>query len=148
MMPPAKLLEVEIADVSRLIFSGQCSKMVAPAAFGEVCILFGHTPLLTRLLPGEIRLQTASGDDQLFFVSGGFMEVQQRSVTVLADQMLRSEEIDGKAALQAKKVAEAALKKNPMFKARDDARMQLVKALAQLRVLEKAELLQLKKPYR
>lgn len=147
-MTSAKLLEVEIADVSRLIFSGGCTKLVAPAAYGEVCILFGHAPLLTRLLPGEIRLQTAAGDDRFFYVSGGFMEVQQRSVTVLADQMLRSDEIDGDAARNARKIAEAALKKSPMFKARDEARMQLIKALAQLRILEKAEQLHLKKPYR
>lgn len=147
-MPSAKLLEVEIADVSRLIFSGRCSKLVAPAAFGEVCILFGHAPLLTRLTPGEIRLQTGNGENQFFFVSGGFMEVQQHSVTVLADEMLRSDEIDGEAARKAKKLAEATLKKNPLFKARDEARLQLVKALAQLRVLERAELLHLKKPYR
>jgi F-type H+-transporting ATPase subunit epsilon len=147
-MPSAKLLEVEIADVSRLIYSGSCSKLVAPAAFGEVCILFGHTPLLTRLTPGEIRLQTGGGEEQFFFVSGGFMEVQRHSVTVLADEMLRSEEIDGKAALKAKKVAEATLRRNPVFKARDEARMQLTKALAQLKVLERAEQLHLKKPYR
>lgn len=147
-MSSEKLLDVEIADVSRLIFSGNCSKLVAPAAFGEVCILFGHAPLLTRLMPGEIRLQTYSGEDQLFFVSGGYMEVQRRSVTVLADQMLRSGEIDREAALQAKKIAEATLKRKPMFKARDEAQLQLIKALAQLRVLERAEQLRLKKPYR
>ncbi len=147
-MPSAKLLEVEITDVSRLIYSGSCSKLVAPAAFGEVCILFGHAPLLTRLTPGEVRLQTGSGEEQFFYVSGGFMEVQRHSVTVLADQMLRSEEIDGKAALKAKMVAEATLKRNPVFKARDEARMQLAKALAQLKVLERAEQLHLRKPYR
>lgn len=147
-MPSAKLLEVEIADVSRLIYSGSCCKLVAPAAFGEVCILFGHAPLLTRLTPGEIRLQPGNGEEQFFYVSGGFMEVQRHSVTVLADQMLRSEEIDGKAALQAKKVAEATLRRNPLFKARDEARIQLSKALAQLKVLERAERLHLRKPYR
>jgi F-type H+-transporting ATPase subunit epsilon len=67
---------------------------------------------------------------------------------VLADQMLRSEEIDGDAARKAKKSAEATLKRNPMYKTRDEARMQLLKALAQLRVLERAEMLQSKKPYR
>lgn len=147
-MPTAKLLNVDIADVSRLIYSGTCTKLVAPAALGEVCILFGHAPLLTRLMPGEIRLQTDSGEDQFFFVSGGFMEVQRQSVMVLADQMLRSEEIDGDAARKAKKSAEATLKRNPMYKTRDEARMQLLKALAQLRVLERAEMLQSKKPYR
>jgi F-type H+-transporting ATPase subunit epsilon len=147
-MPIAKLLEVEIADVSRLIYAGTCTKLVAPAALGEVCILFGHAPLLTRLVPGEIRLQTGSGEEQFYFVSGGFMEVQRHTVMVLADQMLRSEEIDGEAARRAKKLAESTLRRNPVYKARDEARMQLIKALAQLRVLERAEMLQSKKPYR
>lgn len=148
MITSEKSFQVEIADVSRQIYSGNCSKLVAPAAFGEVCILFGHAPLLTRLRPGEIRLQSEVGEHQLFFVSGGFMEVQRRSVTILADQMLRSDEIDAEAAVQAKKRAEAALKRNPLFKARDEVQLQLLKALAQLKVLEQAEQLRLKKPYR
>jgi len=147
-MATGKLLEVEIADVSRLIFSGFCTQLVAPAAFGEVGILFGHTPFLTRLLPGQVRLQTDVGEEQLFFVSGGYMEVQPRSVTVLADQMLRSEEIDRSAALQAKRKAEAILKKNPLFRERDEAHLMLVKAIAQLRVLEHAERLGLRNPQR
>lgn len=145
---PSRCVDVEIADVSRLIFSGPCTKLVAPAALGEVCILYGHAPLLTRLSPGEIRLQTEAGDHAIYFVSGGFMEVQQRTVTVLADQMLRSEEIDRDAALAAKKRAESVLRRNPLFKDRDEAQLQLIKAIAQLRVLEHAERLHLRTPYR
>jgi F-type H+-transporting ATPase subunit epsilon len=147
-MGGAKLLEVEIADVARLIFSGLCASVVAPAAFGEVGILFGHAPFLTRLKPGQVRLHTESGEEQLFFVSGGYMEVQPQSVTVLADQMLRSEEIDEEAALKAKRKAESILKRNPLFRERDEAYLQLVKAIAQLRVLEQAERLGLRKPQR
>jgi F-type H+-transporting ATPase subunit epsilon len=127
---PSRCVEVEIADVARLIYAGPCTKLVAPAALGEVCILYGHVPLLTRLAPGEIRLQTEAGNEEVYFVSGGFMEVQRQNVTVLADQMLRSEEIDLDAALQAKQRAESILKRKPLFKDRDEAQLQLIKAIA------------------
>jgi len=145
---PGRCVDVEIADVARLIYSGPCTKLVAPAALGEVCILYGHAPLLTRLKPGPVRLQTEQGHEEVYFVSGGFMEVQRTAVTVLADQMLRSEEIDETAALAAKRRAESILKRNPLFKDRDEAQLQLVKALAQLRVLEYAERLNLRDPRR
>ena len=145
---PDRCVDVEIADVARLIYAGPCQKLVAPAALGEVCILYGHAPLLTRLNPGAVRLQTREGREEIYFVSGGFMEVQHTTVTVLADQMLRTDEIDLEAALAAKKRAESVLKRNPLFKDRDAAQLQLVKALAQLRVLEYAERLHLHDPRR
>lgn len=138
-------LQVEIADVSQQIFSGRCSMLVAPAALGEVCILPRHTPFLTKLLPGEVRLETEQGEKSYFFVSGGYMEVQRTVVTILADQMLRSEEIDREAALEAKRNAEATLKKSHLFTERDQAKLELVKALAQLRVLDHARIGQLHK---
>lgn len=141
----AKFLQVEIAELSRSVFRGACIQLVAPAAHGEVCILPRHAPLLTRLRPGEIRLQTESGDYQFFFLSGGFLEVKDSSVTVLADSMLRSEEIDREAALAAKRRAEELLRTSRLFTERDPAKLALVKALAQLRVLEHAELHRLKR---
>jgi len=133
---PRHFLQVDIADVSQQIFSGRCAHVVAPAALGEVCILPRHTPFLTKLLPGEVRLETDQGEKRFFFVSGGYMEVQRTSATILADQMLRSEEIDREAALEAKRHAEAVLRKSPLFTERDQAKLELVKALAQLRVLD------------
>lgn len=138
-------LQVEIADVSQQIYSGPCYSVVAPAALGEVCILPRHTPFLSRLVPGEIRLQTDQGETLRFYVSGGYMEAQRTSVTVLADQMLRSEEIDREAALEAKRHAEATLKKSHLFSDRDRAKLELVKALAQLRVLEHIDIHKLQK---
>lgn len=130
---------LEIADVARQIYSGPCVRVIAPAAQGEVGILHGHTPFLTRLIPGQIRVRTEDGEDKVFFVSGGYMEVQPGSVTVLADQILRTEEIDRDAAEKSRKQAEAVLKKSPLFRERDEAYLQLAKAIAQLRVLEYAE---------
>ncbi len=138
-------LQVEIADVSQQIFSGPCYAVVAPAALGEVCILPRHAPFLSRLVPGEIRLETDQGETFRYYVSGGYMEAQHTSVTVLADQMLRSEEIDREAALEAKRQAEMTLKKSHLFSDRDKAKLELVKALAQLRVLEHIEITRLQK---
>ena len=142
MESPRRFLQVEIADVSQQIFSGRCAYVVAPAALGEVCILPRHTPFLTRLLPGEVRLETDVGEKCFFFVSGGYMEVQRSSATILADRMLRSEEIDREAAFEAKRNAEAILKESHLFTERDRAKLELVKALAQLRVLDHVRIAQ------
>lgn len=142
-------LHVEIAAVSRLLFSGPCTKLVAPAAHGEVCILPRHAPLLTALRIGQVRLQTATGEDQIFFISGGYLEVRDSEATVLADEMLRSDEIDRETALAAKREAEAALRRvNPLLRDRDPAKIDLIKALAQLQVLERAELIKHKSRHR
>jgi F-type H+-transporting ATPase subunit epsilon len=145
METPTKFLQVEIAEVGRLLFSGPCIKLVAPAAFGEVCILPRHAPFLTRLRPGEVRIQTGSGEDQFFFLSGGYLEVRDSTVSVLADQMLRSGEIDRQAALDAKRRAEEVLRESHLFTERDPAKLDLVKAIAQLQVLEHAEIQRLKR---
>lgn len=138
-------LQVEIADVGQQLFSGRCTSVVAPAALGEVCILPRHAPFLSKLQPGEVKLLTEEEETRLFYVSGGYLEVQQSSVTILADQMLRSEEIDREAALEAQRQAESTLKQSHLFSERDEAKLQLVKALAQLKVLEHVELAKLRK---
>ena len=145
---PKSTLQVDIADVSQQIFSGRCFHVVAPAALGEVCILPRHTPFLSMLLPGEVRLATDDGTTRFFFVSGGYMEVQGSAVTILADQMLRSDEIDREAALAAKSQAEEMLQKSHLFTERDKAKLDLVKALAQLRVLEHVSITKLHKTRR
>jgi F-type H+-transporting ATPase subunit epsilon len=133
----SRLLQVEIVDVCRTLFSGRCSRVVAPAADGEVGILPRHAPFLTRLRPGEIRLRVESGEEQYFYLSGGYMEVQHWEVSILADQALRSDEIDREAALEAKRGAERMLRENRIPSERDRAYGELLKALAQLRLLER-----------
>ncbi len=136
-------LQAEIADVGQEIYSGPCVSLVAPAAFGEVCILPRHTPFLSKLKPGEIRIETAENERLIYYVSGGYLEVKNSTVTVLADQMLRSTEIDRNAAEAAKAKAEQLLKTSPIDSVRDVAKLELVKALAQLRVLEHIEMTKL-----
>lgn len=136
------LLQVDILDVTRQLYSGACLRVVAPAALGEVGILPGHAPLLTRLRTGEIRLLMPEGNTGFYFVSGGFMEVSNSTVTVLADQMLRSEEIDRNAALEARQRAEETLRTSHLFMERDAAQLALAEALVKLRILEHAALVQ------
>jgi len=140
-----KNLQVEIAEVGRLIFSGPCARLVAPAALGEVCILPRHAPFLTQLRPGVLQVQAVDGERRSFFLSGGYMEVKDSIVHVLADQMLRSEEIDREAALAVQREAESVLRHSHLFTERDRAKLVLAKALAQLRVLEHAEVHRLRK---
>ncbi len=138
-------LHVEIADVGQQVYAGPCLSLVAPAALGEVCILPRHAPFLTKLLPGEIRLQTVASESLCYYVSGGYLEVKDSTVTVLADRMLRSAEIDQEAALAAKARAEELLKASLVESERDVARLDLLKALAQLRVLEHVDMVRLRK---
>jgi len=140
----APLLQVEITDVGRLIYSGPCLKLAAPAAGGEVCILPRHAPMLTALHPGEIRLQNLAGENHFFYVSGGFMEVRHSTVSILADQALRTGEIDHERAQSAREDAERSLRETHLLEDRDIARLDLAKAVAQLRVLQHAEIHRLK----
>jgi F-type H+-transporting ATPase subunit epsilon len=109
----------------------------APAEMGEVGIAPRHTPLLTRLRPGEVRVQVEGREEQFFYVSGGMLEVQPHVVTVLADVALRAKDIDEAAALRAKERAEKAMadKKTDFDFARAEA--ELAEAVAQLRTLKK-----------
>ena len=114
------------------------TKMVfAPASMGEVGIAPRHAPLLTLLKAGEVRVQTPDGDEQVFFVGGGALEVQPNKVTVLADTALRAKDIDEAAALAAKQRAEEALKDASSHITQAQALAELARAAAQLKVLER-----------
>jgi F-type H+-transporting ATPase subunit epsilon len=118
-------VHVDIVSAEREIFSGQAEMIFAPAVLGEVGIAPGHTPLLTRLGPGEVRLKLADGPEEAFYVSGGMLEVQPQMVTVLSDTAERAEDLDEAAALKAREDAERQL-------AEGHASMDYAKALAEL----------------
>jgi F-type H+-transporting ATPase subunit epsilon len=101
-------IHVDIVSAEASIYSGQAEMVFAPAEMGEVGIAPGHTPLLTRLKPGEVRLKLSSGEEA-FFVSGGILEVQPRMVTVLSDTAVRAHDIDEAQALEARVRAEQML---------------------------------------
>jgi len=133
----AMTIHVDIASPEESIFSGAANMVFAPAYLGEVGISPRHSPLLTRLVPGEIRIRTESGDEESYYVSGGILEVQPHMVTVLADAAVRAKDLDEAAAEEARKRAESALedRNDEMDLAIVEA--QLAEAIAQLRVLER-----------
>lgn len=130
-------IQVDIIDVHRHLYSGSCERIVAPSIDGEVCIMYQHTPLLVKLVPGEIRIRTDTEAQISFYVSGGFLETVDSKVSVLADYMLRSDEIDREAALRSKQEAEDVLSDRRLSRERlDEAELLLLKAVAQLKVVE------------
>ena len=95
-----------IVSAEEEIFSGQVEMVVATGTIGELGIMPGHTPLLTGVRPGPVRLILEGGEEEIYFASGGYLEVQPTSITILADTALRADDIDEAAALEAKKKAE------------------------------------------
>ena len=106
----AKTLHVDIVSAEEAIFSGQATMVIAPGEAGELGILPEHTPLITRIKPGTVRVIPAEGgEEEVIYVSGGVMEVQPDVVTVLADTSVRAHDLDEAKALEAKRLAEEAL---------------------------------------
>ena len=103
-------INVDIVSAEGEIYSGEAGMVFAPARMGEVGIAPRHAPLLTALKPGEVRVQDVDGNEQLFYITGGMLEVQPMQVTVLADTALRGDQLDEAAALAAQKHAEEALR--------------------------------------
>ena len=103
-------IQVDIVSAEGEIYSGNASRVFAPARMGEVGIAPRHAPLLTALKPGEVRVQDTDGKEHFFYITGGMLEIQPHLVTVLADTALRGEQLDEAAALSAKQHAEEALK--------------------------------------
>ncbi|MGI2261350.1 F0F1 ATP synthase subunit epsilon [Shewanella sp. GXUN23E] len=132
----AMTVHLDIVSAEGRIFSGLVETLQVTGAEGELGILPGHTPLLTRIKPGMVRIVKQHGKEELFYLSGGMLEVQPSSVAVLADVVVRAEDIDEAKAIEAKRRAEA-----EMANAGADfdyalAAVELAQALAQLRVVE------------
>ncbi len=131
----ASNFHVDIVSAEREIFSGEAEMVFAPAEMGELGITPRHAPLLTRMKPGTVRVQHG-GEESVFYVSGGILEIQPHAVTVLSDTALRARDIDEAAAQEAKRKAEEALanQTGEMDVAR--AQAELVEAVARLKALE------------
>lgn len=130
----AMTVHVDIVSAEAEIFSGTAEMVFAPAAMGEVGILPRHTPMLTTLKPGEVRVVTSEGEE-FFYVSGGMLEIQPHTITVLSDTALRAADIDEAAAVAAKEAAEKVMQdqKGEVDFAR--AETELAEAMAQLRAI-------------
>jgi F-type H+-transporting ATPase subunit epsilon len=133
----AMTVHVDIVSAEREIFSGLAEMVFAPAILGEVGIAPGHTPMLTQLGPGEVRLKLSDGPDQAFYISGGMLEVQPRMVTILSDTAARAEDLDEAAVIQAKEAAERALSDSSASIDYAKARAELAETVAQLQTIQR-----------
>lgn len=130
-------MQVEVVSAEDEIFSGAATMLIATAAAGELGIYPQHTPLLTNLKPGDVRIQTADGEEQVIYVSGGILEVTPKKVTVLSDSAIRADDLDEAAALEAQRKAEQALKDSKADIDYARARAELAQAAAQIAALRK-----------
>ena len=129
---------LDIVSAEREIFSGVVEMIVASGELGELGITPGHAPLLTMLRPGEIQVTLQDGKEEVYYVSGGMLEVQPYYVTVLADTVERAENIDEAAALAAKARAEEAIANKGADMDYSVATVELARAVAQIRAIHKA----------
>ena len=130
-------IHVDIVSAEGEIFAGEATMVFAPASGGEIGIAPRHAPLLTTMKAGEVRVQDLSGEEHLFWVGGGALEVQPHKVTVLADTAARAKDLDEAAALAAKLRAEEALRDRVGAMEIAEAQAELARAAAQLRAIEK-----------
>lgn len=133
----AMTMHVNIVSSDKEIFSGPAEMVSATGEMGELGILPRHNQLLTRLRPGQVRVKVSDGDEQIFYVSGGFLEVQPHIVTVLADTSERAKDLDEASALAAKQHAEELLTNRQSDYEYARAQADLADAVAQLRAIER-----------
>ena len=128
-------IHVDIVSAEREIFSGEADMVFAPGEQGELGIAPRHAPLLTRLKAGTVRVQHA-GEEQVFYVSGGILEIQPHVVTVLSDTAQRAADIDEAAAQDAKRKAEEALANQSGELDLARAQTELLEAVARLKAIQ------------
>ncbi len=133
----AMTMHVDIVSAEGEIHSGSAEMVYAPAEMGDVGIAPRHTQMITRLKPGDVRVDTGGGKIEHFYVSGGILEVQPHVVTVLADTALRAHDLDEAAALESKRRAEDALAGQAADFEYAKAQAELAEAVAQLRTIER-----------
>jgi F-type H+-transporting ATPase subunit epsilon len=102
--------QVDVVSAEEKIFSGQAKFVALPGESGELGILPGHTPLITRIKPGSVRIELADGGQEFVFVAGGILEVQPHCVTVLSDTAIRGKDLDESRAEAAREAAQEAIK--------------------------------------
>lgn len=131
-------VHVDVVSAEGALYSGQGEMIYAPAMMGEIGIAPRHAPLVTRLKPGEVRVDPGDGKpEEHFYVSGGMIEVQPFRVTVLADTGIRAADLDEAAAAKAKQRAEDALANRTSDFEYAKAQTELAEAVAQLRAIER-----------
>lgn len=138
----AMTVHCDIVSAEQSLYSGLVEMIVASGTEGDLGIMPGHAPLLTRLKPGPVRIVKQNGQEEIYYVTGGFLEVQPNLVTILADTAVRAEDVDQAAAEQARQKAKEVLEGKHSELDSGRAMAMLAESLAQLRTIE-----QLKKKY-
>ncbi len=131
----AMTTHLDIVSAEDEIFSGLAEMVTCTGSFGELGIAPGHAPLLTQLRPGPVTVRRQGGNEEVFYVSGGMLEVQPNTITILADTALRAGDVDEAAALDAQKHAEDVLHNQNTEIDYSRAASELAEAAAQLRTL-------------
>lgn len=121
-------IHVDVVSAEESIFAGEAKFVALPGEAGELGILPGHIPLITRIKPGAVRIEKADGGEEFVFVAGGILEVQPHCITVLSDTAIRGHDLDEAKATEARKQAEEAVKN-----AKSD--LDLAKATSELAVM-------------
>ena len=129
-------MHLDIVSAEEEIFSGNVKNIIASAIMGEVGIYPKHTPMITPLKPGEVKIITEENEENLFFISGGVIEVQPDIVTVLADTAIRGKDLDEAKAIESKKRAEEALADKSDNIDAAKALAELAQAAAQLKMID------------
>ena len=131
-------LQVNIVSAEQAIFSGEAEMVVAPGETGELGILPGHTPLMTRIRPGTVKVKLVGQDkEEIVYVSGGILEVQPKTLTILADTSIRAHDLDEAKVMEAKRQAEEALTNRASGQDRALVVAELAQLAAQLQAIQK-----------
>jgi len=134
----ANTIHVDVVSAEEQIFSGQAEFVVLPGEAGELGIYPKHTPLITRIKPGAVRIKVSgSAEEEFVFVAGGILEVQPNTVTVLADTAIRGRDLDEAKANEVKKMAEEAMANRETDIDFAVAQTELAIAIAQLAAIQK-----------
>ena len=116
-------LQVDVVSAEKSLFSGEANFVVLPGESGELGILPGHTPLISRVRPGTMKIELVDGTEELIFIAGGILEIQPGMVSILSDTAIRAEDLDEEKALAARQQAEDSL-----LNAKDKADIAVVEA--------------------
>jgi F-type H+-transporting ATPase subunit epsilon len=131
-------IHVDIVSAEKSLYSGVAEVVIAPGQRGELGIYPRHTPLLTTLKPGSVRIKVPNqAEEELVYVSGGIMEVQPHVVTILSDSAIRGADLDEAKALEAMRAAEEAMKDKTASINYAEAQAELAQAVAQLAAIKK-----------
>ena len=133
----ANTIKVDIVSSQKELYSGEATMVFAPSENGEVGIAPGHSALIAGLNPGDVRVMTPEGNEEMIYVSGGLLEVQPDAVTVLSDTAVRAADLDEAKVLEAKERAERMLADRSAEIDETAARLELAQAAAQLQALQK-----------